>query len=340
MSIKKVAEIAGVSIATVSRYFSKPDLLKNDTYENVKRAVNQINYKPNTLAQNFRRGKSGLIVVVVDNIGNPIYENFTHIITHIAQSSGYDVFIKESSSTHLTIKYYQDMLDSKQADGIILMTDLPHIHQASRSIIDELPIIFIDSSNSTIPDTPYSHINLDNYQAAQSATQHLLTLGHENITCVTPEDVNSTYIHRVGGYKAAIESAGLKTQQVLYACQSPSNIEKLVERVLYASPAVTALFCTDDDIAIDILPLLKQQGRIVPDDISVIGFNNIRYSARTSPPLSTVELPLADIATQAIQQLCAKIDTSYQSTNDDYSEISSPLKHQLILRESTASPSS
>lgn len=338
MSIKKVAEIAGVSIATVSRYFSKPDLLKNDTYENVKRAVNQVNYKPNTLAQNFRRGKSGLIVVVVDNIGNPIYENFTHTITHIAQSNGYDVFIKESSNTHLTIKYYQDMLDSKKADGIILMTDFPHIHQASKNIIDELPIIFIDSSNSTVVNAPYSHINLDNYQAAQSATQYLLTLGHKNIACITPEDVNSTYIHRVGGYKIAIESAGLKTQQVLYTCQNPSNIEKLVERVLYTSPPITALFCTDDDIAIDILPALKQQGRKVPDDISVIGFNNIRYSARTNPPLSTVELPLTDIATQAIHQLCAKIDTSYQSTNDDDPYTPAPLQHQLIVRESTAPP--
>ena len=142
MSIKKVAEIAGVSIATVSRFFSKPKLLKEDTYKKVERAVNAINYKPSTLAQNFRRGKSGLIVVVVYRIGNPIYENFTHAITATAQTRGYDVLIKESNQTPVTVKYYQDMLNSKQADGLIVMTDLPKTNHQSREILKNLPHTF------------------------------------------------------------------------------------------------------------------------------------------------------------------------------------------------------
>lgn len=338
MSIKKVAEIAGVSIATVSRYFSNPNLLKNDTYESVRRAVNQVNYKPNTLAQNFRRGKSDLIVVVVDNIGNPIYENFTHIISQIAQSNGYDVFIKESNDTHPTIKYYQDMLDSKQADGIILMADLPHIHNDAKDIIDSLPIIFIDSNHNKAQENAHSHISLNNYRAAHHATEHLLNLGHKHIVCVSPEDINSTYIHRISGYKSAIEAAGLKTQHVMYASHNPSNIEKLVERVLYASPPITAIFCTDDNIAIDVLPLLKQQRCKVPDDISIIGFNNIRYTASTTPPLSTVELPLSGVATLAIQQLCAKINLANKGSDKKALTAVASLEHQLILRESTSTP--
>jgi LacI family repressor for deo operon, udp, cdd, tsx, nupC, and nupG len=337
MSIKKVAESAGVSIATISRYFSKPNLLKKETFEKVKKAVDAVNYKPNTLAQNFRRGKSGLIVVVVYNIGNPIYENFTHIITHIAQSKGYDVLIKESSKTHLTLKYYQDMLSSKQADGLIVMTDLPHTHHKTREALKNLPIVFIDGSNSTKDDSPLQYIGLDNYEAALDATNHLLALGHKHIICISPEELNNAYVQRIKGYTTAIDNMQLTTCNVLYTCQKPNNLENLLEHIISGSPPVTAIFCTDDDTAIDILPLLKNHGQKVPENISVVGFNNIRYAAKTSPPLTTVELPLANVAFQAIQLLCTKIDPSCQP-NDDENDINTSPQHQLILRASTSTP--
>jgi len=340
MSIKKVAKSAGVSIATVSRFFSKPNLLKKETYEKVKKAVDAVNYKPNTLAQNFRRGKSGLIIVVVYNIGNPVYENFTHIITRIAQTKGYDVLIKESSKTHFTVKYYQDMLNSKQADGLIVMTDLPHTHHKSKEALDSLPIVFIDGGNNTNDNSLPQYIGLDNYEASMSATNYLLSLGHKHIVCISPEELNNAYVQRIKGYTAAIERMQLKTSSVLYTRQKPNNLESLLEHVISVSPPFTAIFCTDDDIAIDIIPLLKSQGQKVPEHISVMGFNNIRYAAKTSPPLTTVELPLADVAFQAIQLLCTIIDPFCQPNDGDNTSIrNTPLKHQLILRATTSTPS-
>jgi len=337
MSIKKVAVSAGVSIATVSRYFNQPNLLKKETYEKVKKAVNAVNYMPNTLAQNFRRGKSGLIVVVVYNIGNPIYDNFTHIISNTAQSKGYDVLIKESSKADFTVKYYQDMLDSKQADGLIVMTDLPRTHDISKEVLRSLPIVFIDGTNSSEADTLSQYIGLDNYAAAMNATNHLLSLGHKHIACITPEETNNAHVQRIKGYNAAIENRQLTTSHVIYTSHAPNNLEKKLKDII--STSITAIFCTDDDIAIDTLPLLKSYGQKVPENVSVVGFNNIRYAAKTTPPLTTIELPLADVAFQAIQLLCTKIDPSCQTYNVGKNTINTPSKHRLILRASTSPPS-
>ena len=352
MSIKKVAEIAGVSIATVSRFFSKPNLLKQATYERVKNAVDAVNYKPNTLAQNFRRGKSGLIIVVVYRIGNPIYENFTHAITTTAQAKGYDVLIKESSQAPVTVKYYQDMLNSKQADGLIVMTDMPQTNQKTQEILQQLPIVFIEGANhKDLSSTQY--LGLDNYRAALKATNHLISLGHQHIVCISPEAINTAYMQRIKGYSDAIKQANFKTEKVLYACQQPCNLPILLEQVLSTHPATTAIFCVDDDIAIDIMPLCKAAGHKVPNNISIMGFNNIRYASKTSPPLSTVELPLADIAHHAIQLLCNKIDPTYGPSVKQADHTANPSRFsssinsptllnspnyppfQLILRDST-----
>jgi len=330
MSIKKVAEIADVSIATVSRFFSKPDLLKKETYERVKQAVNAINYKPNTLAQNFRRGKSGLIIVVVYRIGNPIYENFTHIITATAQSKGYDVLIKESSQTPVTVKYYQDMLSSKQADGLIVMTDIPQINPQNQETLKKLPIVFIEGTSQN-EEVPNQRLGMDNYQAAREATNHLLSLGHKSIACIAPETTNTTYIQRIEGYSDAIKQVKNHSKKVYYARQHPCNLTALLKEIFSIHPSTTAIFCVDDDIAIDILPLCHAMGHRVPRDISIMGFNNIRYAAKTSPPLCTVELPLSDIAFHAIQLLCNKIDPNYQPDNG-----SNYAPFQLIIRKTTS----
>lgn len=337
MSIKKVAEISGVSIATVSRYFSKPNLLKQETLEKVKAAVDSINYQPNTLAQNFRRGRSGRIVVVVYNIGNPIYENFTHVITRIAQSKGYDVLIKEAIQTPLGIKYYQDMLRSKQADGLIVMTDLPQTDDESKAVLKNLPIVFIESSCENNLE-PNQYIGLANFQAASNAINHLLELGHRSIACISPTTMNTAYKQRIKGYTDTMEKAGLNHKHVFYTSQSTCHLSTLVEQLININPYITAIFCIDDDIAIDILPLIKLHGIQVPENMSIIGFNNIRYASKTTPPLTTVELPLLDIASHAIQLLCQKMTHPLNTSNAHIEAGSFNPQHQLILRSSTAEP--
>lgn len=336
MSIKKVAQMAGVSIATVSRYFSNPKLLKRETLIKVERASNALNYHPNTLAQNFRRGKSGLIVVVVYNIGDPIYDNFTRIITQIAQSKGYDILIKETNHNHLTIDYYRSMLSSKRADGLIVLVDIPKMNKENQLVLERLPIVFI-KGEAVKNGCPSQYIGLDNFEAAKTATQHLIDLKHKNIACITTNNKNTSYISRKTGFTFALKKAKLSNEFVFTidnGTHSTNNIDSIVQQLLSIKPKITAIFCTDDDIAIDTLSLLKREKINVPDEISIVGFNNIRYASKTNPPLTTVEQPFSEITQHAINLLCNKIEKSDHSPS-----IKTTFQHRLVTRSSTSNPS-
>lgn len=334
MSIKKVAAMAGVSIATVSRSFSHPELLKKETLEKVERARKELQYHPNSLAQNFRRGKSSVIVVIIENIGDPVYESFTQTISRIAQSKGYDILIKETNFKTLGVKYYRDILSGKQADGLIVIVDPPKMNNKNQSLFDELPIIFISNHGES---SGCRQIGLDNYAAAQTATQHLIDLGHQSIACITLDTDNSAYNNREEGFVETITTAKLPLPLLISIDKQHQCINNAVSTILDHRPSVTAIFCTDDDIAIDVLAILKEKGINVPEDMSIVGFNNIRYATKTSPPLTTIEYPLSDIAQCAINNLCNLIDNNF-SVGIDENNNKNLFFHELIVRSSTTTP--
>jgi LacI family repressor for deo operon, udp, cdd, tsx, nupC, and nupG len=334
MSIKKVAAMAGVSIATVSRCFSHPQLLKQETLEKVEKASEALHYRPNSLAQNFRRGRSGVIVIIIDNIGDPIYESFTQTITHTAQSKGYEILIKETNHKPLTIKYYRDILASKQADGLIVMVDPPKMNTKNQLLFDDLPIIFIKNENQT---QTHRHIKLDNSKAAQTATQHLIDLGHKNIAYITPNMNSTAYIRREEGFQQTVDRANFDKPLVIDLSYCQQTPQEAIMHILSTAPQTTAVFCANDDIAMDVLATLKEENIHVPRELSVIGFNNIRYSAKTTPPLTTIEYPLNDIAQYAIEHLCLIIDTPPSSTLNA-TLTKATFHHRLIERSSTATP--
>jgi LacI family transcriptional regulator, repressor for deo operon, udp, cdd, tsx, nupC, and nupG len=339
MSIKKVAKMAGVSIATVSRYFNTPELLKKETQEKVRQVSQKLNYQPNTLAQNFRRGRSGIIVIVVYSIGDPLYENFTRIITEIAQSKSYDVLIKETNYKNLPAEYYRDLLNSKQADGLIVMIDAPTVSKDASFSLDQLPIVFIQGGRTPHPKSN-QHIALDNYNAAQTATQHLIDLGHENIACIAPKDCNTTYSSRKAGFNVAISKAKLRKPLIISLSKDAIDMITVVERIRQVTPKITGIFCIDDDLAIDVLSAMRRLNLEVPKDFSVVGFNNIRYAANTHPPLTTVSHPIEIIAQHAIETLCAMIDPLKHPKNVTETHPNQTLfTHHLVIRSSTSIPS-
>ena len=341
MSIKQVAAIAGVSIATVSRYFNSPTQVKKETQEKVEKAIQAINYQPNTLAQNFRRGKSGIIIVVIHNIGNPIYEHLTQHITLTAQKNGYDILVKETNSNKLPLAYYRDMLSSKQADGLIVMVDLPKMTPQHRATLENLPIILI-KGESLSPSLHCPNIGFDNYEAGETAAQHLIDLGHQHIACISAKDENIAYLRRQEGFLNRLQKENLFKNNTLYpTCATQLTLKEAMHCIIESSPRFTALFCVDDNLAIDALSIAQNKGINVPDQLSILGFNNIRYAASTTPPLSTIEQPTENIAQYSIEALCAKINGfDNEEAHHIYTKNHSRKKfsHRLITRASTAPP--
>lgn len=330
MSIKKVAKIAGVSIATVSRYFNNPDKVSKKTQEKVQHAIDQINYSPNTLAQNLRRGKTGLIIAVVPKICSLLYEPIIKKINQLASENEYSLLLKESDFNSLSLNYFKHMIRCKQSDGFIILTGLaPQIEPASNEV---WPIVL-----ACEPASPVNHscnlpyLAIDYFQAAKDATLHLLKDQHKEIVFIAQDDSSTSTLEQQRGYLAAMEEASLSVpEDVLNINGDKLSLQDKLNILIQSTPKPTGIYCADDETAIEAMHWIKKNRLHIPQDISVMGFHNTRFSKLCDPPLSTVDNPMAEIGEQAIKILFDIIQS-----NSITAKVSSPFEHRVIVREST-----
>lgn len=333
MSIKKVANIAGVSIATVSRFFNNPNKVSQTTRAKVADAIQQINYSPNALAQNLRRGKTGLVIAVVDKLNSPFYSSIiTHLSTY-ASEKGYTLLSQQTSGENTpTLEDYEHMVRSKQADGFILFTHFPEQHY--KISIESKPAIVLACE---IPEKAQNNdrvsVGIDDFKAAYEATEHLIAQGHKKIAFIHCGHDTTAVKQRYLGYLAAtkVHNSQLPLEQI-NELDNNTQLDEKLNYLINLSDSPTALFCADDDLAIRTLYYLKTQSLKVPQDFSLIGFNNSPYSALTDPPLTTVEAPAEDIATKAFDCLLSLMDAEQNPLSHTI------IEHSFIERQSTQPP--
>jgi len=334
MSIKKVADLAGVSIATVSRFFNNPEQVRKETRQKVEKAIAKTNYAPNSLAQNFRRGKTGLVIVVIPRVGDAFYDGIVSSLSQTARENGYNILVKEAQFNTLTLEHYQGMISSKQADGIVLFVGLSAGARKTLKPSSKYPPIVLACE----PPTYKNHhrlpsVRIDNVAAAKEATNYLISLGHKNIAYISGDKKSTSATERESGYKAAMRSARLSSKAtILEGGSSLSSAKEATHKLLDLPTRPTAIFCGNDEMAIGVLHEIKASKLKVPEDISIIGFDNIRYAEMTDPPLTTISQPAEDIGARTMELLCKAIDGHNMSNTIEL------LSHHLIVRKSTSSP--
>jgi len=333
MSIKEVANIAGVSIATVSRFFNNPSKVSSSTRERVADAIEQINYSPNALAQNLRRGKTGLIIAVVNQLSSPFYSAVIDHLSRYASTKGYTLLSQQTSENNPpTLEDYEHRVRSKQADGFILFTNFPE--QKHPINIENKPAIVLACE---IPikakDNDRVSVGIDDFKAALDATEYLINQGHTKIAFIHTGLGSTAVKQRFLGYLAATKAHQIQLEEnVVDNLNEDICLERKLDYIIGLQPRPTALFCADDDIAIKTLHFLKAQSLKVPEDISLIGFNNSPYSALTDPPLTTIEAPIETIATRAFDCLVSLMNNEQEPAHQ------TTLEHALIERKSTQAP--
>lgn len=327
MSIKKVANIAGVSIATVSRYFNNPDKVSKKTQEKVQSAADKIDYSPNSLAQNLRRGKTGLIIAVVPTLSSSVFEPIIRQLNQLAKDQDYTLLLKEAECNSLTVDYFKYLLRCKQADGFIVLSG---INTANNSSIkhSKMPVVLAHepdlSKQSGLP-----CLSIDYFSAAQEATQYLIDHHHKHIAFVSQYSQANSVKELERGFQSTIQTnQGDISVYSLNKNEQTLSIKEKVNQLLNNSPKPTAVLCADDGTAIEVIHWLKQKGLRVPDDISVMGFHNTHYSALSDPPLTTVNNPLVNIGHHTIEILFQLIN------NESVEEPIQPFKHSIVERGS------
>jgi LacI family transcriptional regulator, repressor for deo operon, udp, cdd, tsx, nupC, and nupG len=321
----EVAAAAGVSVATVSRALQRPELVTEKTRRRVHEAIRRLDYTPNAQARTLRTAQTKLIIAMVADIANPFFSEIIRGIEQVAYENGYSVLLGDTQNIASREQAYADMIAAKQADGLITL--IPHVPRMQ--IQGRLPFV---NACECVKDRSITCIGVDNVLGAVAAVNHLVTLGHHHIGFVSGPAASPLTSDRRRGYELALREAGIALDEGLIASGDFSAESGLaaVEILLARKSRFTALFCSNDEMAIGAIRALKSARLRVPEDVSVVGFDDIRFAKYTDPPLTTVAQPKNELGREAMNLLMEILSGGDAPTRKRV------LPTDLVVRGSTA----
>ncbi len=329
-NIYEVAKRAGVSTATVSRVLSQPSVVSPDTRRKVMQAVEFLDYAPNSAAKNLRTLRTGKLLVTVPDISNPFFALILQGIEDTAQREGYAVLLGDTQHDEEREDRYAAMLKRKEADGLIVLGHrLPKEAQALVRAMAPRCAPVVNGCEFT-PRLGIPSVHIDNAKAAAEAMDHLYRLGHRHIGIITGPLVSPLSRDRLRGVMAAAKASGF--QERLVTVNGDFSIGSGVtgaERLLQARVPPTAIFCFNDEMAMGVIETARRRGVKIPDHLSVIGFDDIRFARHTDPPLTTVAQPMREIGEGCVRLL---LEILQGQTVDP---VSITLPHELTIRGTT-----
>ena len=329
-SIRKVSEVAGVSVATVSRAMRHPDRVKKETREKVFKAIESVGYRPNMMARNFRAKKAFAVVVLVPNIANPFFSRVIRGIEQGAQQEGYAVLLGDTQGLRDRESEYVSLVSSRQADGIIqLSADVDRILDTLGTPAGSVPLV---NACECADDAPCPTVRIDNAGAAATAVRHLIELGHERIGIVLGPGDSPLTRDRLVGYRKALSDAGLAFDKRLVVSGdfSLGSGRRAVATLRAVNEPPTAIFCCNDEMAIGAMHRVKTDGFRVPEDISIIGFDDIEFASYVDPALTTISQPTEELGKVAFSVLLDLLEGREPGQTEFV------LPTELIVRDSTA----
>lgn len=326
-TIQDVAKAAGVSVATVSRVLNKSSSVTRSTREAVLDAIKQMDYRPNLLGRNLRRTETRLILALLPNIANPFYARIVKGMEDIARKNGYNVMLCNTDSNAERERVYLELLKNRLADGVIFMA--PEIDGKELTAIGrDFPVVQCCEykEGAQVP-----LASIDNHTAAKKAAKHLISLGHKRIGMISCDNSFLSTIRREQGFKMALEEAGIvfDEQLVVYGDYSFKSGRRAAFSLLALDERPTAIFAISDIMAIGVLRAAREKGLRVPEDLAVVGFDNISFASMCSPMLTTVSQPKYDIGCTAMELLLRKMRGELKEPVDIV------LENELVIREST-----
>ena len=331
-TIHEVAKRAGVSTATVSRALSQPDVVSPATRQRVIQAVEALGYTPNSAAKNLRTLRSGKLLVTVPDISNPFFALILQGIEETAQREGYAVLLGDTQHDEQREERYAAILKRKEADGLIFLGHRLPKEAASliQSTPGRAPVVNGCEFNPAL-DIPSVHI--DNAKAAADAMDHLYGLGHTRIGVITGPLVSPLSRDRLRGATARARKA--KAEATFIVTHGDFSIESgraAAERLLARREPPTAIFCFNDEMAIGVMEAARDRGVRIPRQLSVVGFDDIRFARHMNPPLTTIAQPMREIGERTVRLLLEILSGATTTP------ISVTLPHTLVVRGSTAAP--
>lgn len=297
-SIREVAKLAGVSPATVSRVMNGTANVDKEKILRVERAIEETGFKPNQVARALFKKSSRVIGVIAPDIDNPFFNEMAKAIEGEAYGQGYRIILCYSENNVEKERESIRMLSSMNADGIILMTNHEEVEDTVEAC--DLPVVVLDRTIRT--DLGIACIQADNYAGGQIATEHLIQCGCRNIVNICGPQRFSSSRQRYQGYLDACRHYGRQVQMIQCDYNFADGLVA-AEQILRQYPSVDGIMACDDMVAIAVYKVLTRAGYRVPEDVQLIGFDNVKLGTMFTPELTTVEQPICQMGKAAVNMV-------------------------------------
>lgn len=321
-----------MSIATVSRVVNHVPTVDATLAARVWKAVEELNYFPNTQARALVSGKSKLLGLIVSEITNPFFPELIQEFERAAVKWGYEILIGSTSHEAKTMELCARRMLERKVDGVAIMTFGIDDFLLDRFEADNVPVVFIDPMPARALS---SYLTIDYQSGIDEGVRHLLELGHRKIGFISgPQHLRSAET-RKATFLRCVRSAGLKANAawIIQGNHTLDGGRDAMQRLLALPSRPTAIMCSNDMTAIGVQHALFEANLRVPDDFSLIGFDDIHLAEYTIPPLTTVRMSCEDIAQKAVEHLLSRL----QSSGPDGSP-SASVPTRLIVRQTTGRP--
>ncbi len=328
--MQDVAERAGVSVSTVSHVINGTRYVSPELTERVRAAMAELHFQPNAVARSLRRKETLTLGMIVPDNANPFFAMLAHAVENACYQRGYSLILTNSGGDVTRELANINVLLGKQVDGLILAA----VGLGSRDlqqVLRSAPVVVVDRN---LPGVEVDALLVDNLGGGHQAARHLIELGHRRIGCITGPSTTTPSADRVTGYRAALTEANIPVDETLIArgdFQFAGGYAGAQTLLALPEPP-TAIFACNDLMAMGAIAAAAERGLRVPADLSIVGFDDSTLAAYTTPALTTIAQPIAEIGQLATEMVIRR------SQQPDMARQRRILSTRLVVRQSTCPP--
>jgi DNA-binding LacI/PurR family transcriptional regulator len=321
-TIKDVAQVAGVTVTTVSRVLNNRGYISQATRAKVNEAMKQLNYQPNEIARSLFRGKSNLIGLIIPDVSNPFFGQLTNAIEYYANKFGYKILLCDAYQDSTKERSYIDMLKRHQVEGIIMGS---HTLEVTEYLETDLPIVTIDRDISKkIP-----NISSDNYHGGKLATKLLVDEGCKKLAHISgPLELNTPANKRYLAFMDVVKEENVEYIVKHTELNNFESYENLLYDMFEKYPDIDGIFASSDLVAASIIKVANSIKKEIPKDLKIVGYDDIKLAYLLTPSLTTIRQPIKAMGELAIKILIDEIKGEKCKTENI-------LPVELIIRETT-----
>lgn len=324
-----VARAAGVSLMTVSRVINNKGDVNSETRQRILEIISKLGYRPSGIARSLATKETYTIGLVVPDVSNPFFADITQGVEHLAHSNGYHVFLCNSGEDPERELAMIQSLEEKRVDGLILCSSRLE-EEKLIGIMANLPAVVLVNRRLQTAQDAFDTVNLDDEQCGRIVARHLIQSGHHAIGFLAGPPISYSGAGRRKGFLAALQEAGIEPLDgwISHCQPSVEGGYKATHSLLAMYPQLTALFCFNDLVAVGALRACEELKRCVPEDLAIVGHDDIPLAALVSPALTTCRVPRYVLGANAVNALLDRLRGCPGECNQTV------LQPELVIRES------